>query len=81
MRKKIKERCRVKGVGYKEWRNFLCKGKNMPIQAIVNAHEQMNHHNKVGPSWNVGYLRSEGWKKKLIVIHDHIPPIYFEFAY
>jgi hypothetical protein len=51
----------------------------MPVEAIVNAHEQMNHHNKVGLGWNVGYLKS-GVKIKILMA-IHIIPIYFEFAY
>jgi hypothetical protein len=51
----------------------------MPVEAIVNAHEQMNHHNKVGLGWNVGYLKSGVKIKFLMAIH--IIPIYFEFAY
>jgi hypothetical protein len=44
----MKERCKVKGVGYREGRKFCSKEKKMLIETIVNAHEQMNHHNKVG---------------------------------
>ncbi len=58
----MKERCKVKGVGYREGRKFCSKEKKMTVEAIVNAHEQMNHHNKIGLGWNVGYLKSEGWK-------------------
>ncbi len=75
----MKERCKVKGVGYREGRKFCSKEKKMPVEAIVNAHEQMNHHNKVGLGWNVGYLKS-GVKIKILMA-IHIIPIYFEFAY
>jgi hypothetical protein len=48
----MKKNERNQGVGLKEWvkgrKEILCKGKKKPINAIVKAHEQINHHNKVG---------------------------------